>query len=268
MTNEEQHNDFEALCAGYVLDALTDRENRQFEEMLRDATPEQIQLFEDMMEIRDELALASEPTSPSLEVEENIMATITGEKEKSQPDEPDLKAGSTNIIPIWAYQAAAAIFLIASLTFAYVTFDLSETVDFQQSQITELQSQLDRQEQLLTVLSGREVTLVNMNGLDPSPEGYGKIIWDPDQGEAVLQLANLPAPPQDKDYQLWLIKAGQNPISAGVFNFERPSTDLFFRVEQLNEEPSEESNTFAVTLEPKGGVPQPTGDMFLLGEQQ
>lgn len=264
MTNEEQHNDFEALCAGYVLDALSDEENRQFEAMLRDATPEQIQLFEEMMEIRDELALASEPESPSAKVEENIMAAISAEEFESTDD----STGSQNIIPMWAYKAAAAIFLIASLTFAYVTFDLSETVDSQQSQITELQSQLDRQEQLLTVLSGREVTLVNMNGLDPSPEGYGKIIWDPDQGEAVLQLANLPAPPQDKDYQLWLIKAGQNPISAGVFNFEQPSTDLFFRVEQLNEEPSEGSNTFAVTLEPKGGVPQPTGDMFLLGEQQ
>lgn len=268
MTNEEQHNDFEALCAGYVLDALTDEENRQFEEMLREATPEQIQLFEDMMEIRDELALASEPTSPSLKVEENIMAAITGDRGEQQSDKIDKSSETQNIIPIWAYKAAAAILLIASLTFAYVTFDLSETVDTQQSQITELQSQLDRQEQLLTVLSGRQVTLVNMNGLDPSPEGYGKIIWDPDQGEAVLQLANLPAPPQGKDYQLWLIKAGENPISAGVFNFEQPSVDLFFRVEQLNEEPSEESNTFAVTLEPKGGVPQPTGDMFLLGEQQ
>lgn len=266
MTNEEQHNDFEALCAGYVLDALTDEENRQFETMLRDATPEQIQLFEEMMEIRDELALASEPKSPSLKVEENIMAAITDDDGDS--DFSDDSNGSQNIIPMWAYQAAAAIFLIVSLTFAYVTFDLSETVDSQQSQITELQSQLDRQEQLLTVLSGREVTLVNMNGLDPSPEGYGKILWDPDKGEAVLQLANLPAPPQDKDYQLWLIKEGQNPISAGVFNFDQPSTDLFFRVEQLNEEPSTQSNSFAVTLEPKGGVPQPTGDMFLLGEQQ
>ncbi|MDZ7717737.1 MAG: anti-sigma factor [Balneolaceae bacterium] len=268
MTEQEQHNDFEALCAGYVLDALTDEENRQFEKMLRNATPEQIQLFEEMMEIRDELALASEPISPSPHVEEDIMAAITDKPEKQQPDEAENRSGSTNIIPIWAYRAAAAILLIASLTFVYITFDLSETVDSQQSQISELQSQLDRQEQLLTVLSGREVTLVNMNGLDPSPEGYGKIIWDPNQGEAILQLANLPAPPQNKDYQLWLIKAGQNPISAGVFNFEQPSTDLFFRVEKLNEEPSEESNTFAVTLEPKGGVPQPTGDMFLLGEQQ
>lgn len=192
------------------------------------------------------------------------MAAISSAGTESAEDSSRVQ----NIIPIWVYRAAAAIFLIASLTFAYVTFDLSETVDSQQTEITELQSQLDRQEQLLTVLSAREITLVNMNGLEPSPEGYGKILWDPENGEAVLQLANLPAPPQDKDYQLWLIKAGENPISAGVFNFEQPSTDLFFRVEQLNEQPSPQSNSFAVTLEPKGGVPQPTGDMFLLGEQQ
>lgn len=266
MTDQEQHNDFEALCAGYVLDALTDEENRVFEKMLRDATPEQIQLFEEMMEIRDELALVSEPKSPSARVEENIMAIISDDDDES--DFPDDSDGSQNIIPMWAYQAAAAILLIASLSFAYMMFDLSEQVDSQIAQITELQSQLERQEQLLTVLSAREITLVNMDGLEPSPEGYGKILWDSDNGEAVLQLANLPAPPQDKDYQLWLIKEGQNPISAGVFNFDQPSADLFFRVEQLNEEPSTLSNSFAVTLEPKGGVPQPTGDMFLLGQQQ
>lgn len=264
MTNEEQHNDFESLCAGYVLDSLSDEENRQFEKMLRDASPEQIQLFEEMMEIRDELALASEPMTPSPQVEKNIMNAISsaGEEPSIEPSSPD------NIIPIWAYKTAAAILLIASLIFGYLTIDLNETIENQQVQITELESQLNRQEQLLTVLSGRQVTLVNMTGLEPSPDGYGKIIWDPDKGEAVLQLANLPAPPEDKDYQLWLIKEGENPIPAGVFNFEEPSTDLFFRVEQLNEQPSPQSNAFAVTLEPKGGVPQPTGDMFLLGEQQ
>lgn len=263
MTNEEQHNDFESLCAGYVLDSLSDEENRQFEKMLHDATPEQIQLFEEMMEIRDELALAAEPMSPSPQVEKNIMNSISsvGEKPSEEPSRPD------NIIPIWAYKAAAATLLIAALIFGYLTVDLNDTIEKQQIQITELESQLDRQEQLLTVLSGRRITLVNMSGQEPSPEGYGKILWDPEKGEAVLQLANLPAPPEDKDYQLWLIKAGQDPIPAGVFNFEQPSTNLFFRVEQLNEQPSPQSNAFAVTLEPKGGVPQPTGDMFLLGEQ-
>lgn len=133
--------------------------------------------------------------------------------------------------------------------------------------ITELRDDLERKEQLLNVIAAREVKLVIMGGLDPSPDGYGKVLWDSEQKQAVLQLANIPAPPEDKDYQLWLIKGEQDPISAGVFNFQQPSTDLFFKVENLDEAPSEQENNFAVTLEPKGGMPQPTGDMFLFGQQ-
>lgn len=263
MTEQDQHNDFESFCAGYVLDALTEEERKRFEEMLQDASPEQKKLYEEMKEVRDELALATEPMTPSPAVEERIMNSISA----ASPATSEKASRSEIIIPIWTYKAAAAILLIASLVFSYRTLDLSGRVENQQTEITELRSQLDRQEQLLSILSARQITLVNMNGQEPSPEGYGKILWDPDRGEAVLQLANLPAPPQDKDYQLWLIKEGENPISAGVFNFEEPSTDLFFRVERLIEEPSPQSNAFAVTLEPKGGVPQPTGDMFLLGQQ-
>lgn len=111
------------------------------------------------------------------------------------------------------------------------------------------------------------MNLILMAGLDVNPDGYGKIIWDPENDRALLQVANLPKPPEDKDYQLWLIKDDQSPISAGVFSFAQPSTDLFFKIDQLNQDPSELSNTFAVTMESKGGVPQPTGDMYLAGQQ-
>lgn len=201
------------MCAGYVIGALSEEERQQFEKMLHNATPEQKKLYEEMKEIRGELALAAKPMTPSQKVEDNIMNSISATGLHLYDNSP----ASRNVIPIWAYKAAA-ILLIASLTFGYMTLDLNETIENQHTQITELESQLDRQEQLLTVLSGRQVTLVNMSGLEPSPEGYGKILWDPDKGEAVLQLANLPAPPEDKDYQLWLIKAGQDPIPAGVFN--------------------------------------------------
>ncbi len=262
MEKQEQHNDFEALCAGYVLGALSTSEEAEFEEALKQATPEQRQLFEEMKSVRDEMALASGFDIPSPKVEESIFSSISGEKVSGKSSEP-----ASNIIPLWLYKAAAALLLIGALTLTYLNFGLTDTVADQQAQITQLQTELERQNQLLNVLAAREITLVMMGGLGPSPEGFGKIIWDTDSRRAVLQLANLPAPPDEKDYQLWLIKDGQNPISAGVFSFDQPSSDLFFKVEQIAEDPSPISNAFAVTLEPKGGMPQPTGDMFLLGAQ-
>lgn len=264
MAQEPTHNDFETLCSGYVLGALSREEEKLFEEMLENATPEQEKLYRDLQNVRDELAHSVEPVSPSPQVEKEIIGNITKSPQKSGKK----RTSESNIIPMWVYKAAAAILLLGTLSLAYFTLDLTETVDEQQAVITELESELERQDQLLNVLAAREVKLVMMGGLDPSPDSFGKILWDTDNRQAILQLANLPTPPEDKDYQLWFIKEDQSPISAGVFNFDRPSSDLFFKVEHIEEDPSPVQNTFAVTLEPKGGVPQPTGDMFLLGQQE
>jgi anti-sigma-K factor RskA len=263
MSEQNKHNDFESLCSGYVLGALEPDERKQFEQMLENASEAEYQIYEDMIKVRDDLALTVEPATPSEEVEKRIFEEIESTDEPSE----DRSDNSANIIPLWTYKVAAAIMLVGLLGFAYYTVNLSETIEQQETVITELQSELERQDELLSVLAAKEVRLVMMGGLDPSPEGYGKIVWDPEEGRAILQLANLPAPPEGKDYQLWLIKDDQNPISAGVFDFDQPSDDLFFKVEHLREKPSPQANTFAVTLEPEGGVPQPTGDMFLVGQQ-
>jgi anti-sigma-K factor RskA len=263
MSDSEKHIDFEALCAGYVMDALSDGERKAFEHMLENASPEQRQVYADMLAVKDELALTASPLSPPDELENSILNSLPAKTK----DEPKSDSAKIYGISPAVYKVAAAILLIVTLSLSYVSYQLSDTVSSQENRLSELTNQLEKQEQLLDILSAREITFVNMNGLDPSPEGYGKIIWDSQRGRAVLQLANLPAPPADRDYQLWLIKDDGNPISAGVFNFNQSSEDLFFTVDQLNESPSELSNTFAVTLEPKGGVPQPTGEMFLAGVQ-
>lgn len=64
---------------------------------------------------------------------------------------------------------------------------------------------------------------------DMSPSGYGKVVWDKEGGQALLQIANLPSVPSDKDYQLWIIVNGQ-PISA----VDDPKKDNFFKIEQLS----------------------------------
>ncbi|MGH7890079.1 MAG: anti-sigma factor, partial [Thermodesulfobacteriota bacterium] len=80
--------------------------------------------------------------------------------------------------------------------------------------------------------------------------------------KAFFYSLNLPAIPAGKTYQLWVI-ADSAPISAGIFNVDNKG-DNFMKLEAL---PSPSTiQKFAVTLEPDGGVPQPTGKMYLIGE--
>lgn len=284
MSEQDTHNDFESLCAGYVLGALSENEKRNFEQMLDNATPEQIEIYRQMVHIRDNLSLATDPMEPSDDLFNNILGEIssskTGNNESMSRPNQEFSGSNTTILPTWSFKAAAAVLLAGVLGLALYTQQQSSLVDQKETQRTVLQNELEEQNQLLTqletelerkkellaILESREVNFILMAGLETNPDGYGKIIWDPENERALLQVANLPEPSYEQDYQLWLIKDNQSPISAGVFSFEQTSTDLFYRIDKLNVRPSDISNTFAVTLEPKGGAPQPTGEMYLAGQ--
>ncbi|WP_340105546.1 anti-sigma factor [Rhodohalobacter sp. 8-1] len=288
MSEQETPNEFESLCAGYVLGALSEEDRLTFEKMLDEASPKQMEIYRQMVRIKDDLSLAADPTEPSVDLFDKILDDISeGEtsgsagRSGSAPSQYNISSGNGNVLPIWAFKAAAAVLLAGVLGLALYSQQQSSLVDQKETQIsvlqseleqrnellTQLETELERKEELLAILESREVNLILMAGQETNPDGYGKIIWDFENEQALLQVANLPEPADDQDYQLWLIKDQQSPISAGVFSFEQPSTDLIYRIDRLKERPSDISNTFAVTLEPKGGAPQPTGNMYLVGQQ-
>ena len=77
----------------------------------------------------------------------------------------------------------------------------------------------------------------------------------------IFSARDLPALPAAQVYQLWAIANGQ-PISAGTFVPDaRGRFQLVADVPTLNSRPA----ALAVTVEPQGGVPAPTGPKYLLG---
>ncbi len=63
-------------------------------------------------------------------------------------------------------------------------------------------------------------------------------------------------------YQLWLIGAGSPPVSMGVFGVEPDGSG---RLDTASVPAFTGEVTVAVTVEPAGGVPLPTGPMVLMG---
>lgn len=282
MASENSHNEkFEELCAGYVLQALSEDERKEFEQRLADATEEQQRLYQELQSIANQLAFTVEKSEPSGSLKERLMAQVreeSGEEEQisstsiSTIDEESAKEKEDEATFNWATFSAAASFalLIVSLSLLFYSFNLSSEINDkesviadQQAEITALENELRQKEEMLTILESRDVDMVLMSGLEVNPEGYGKIIWNTENRQALLQVSNLPTVPTDKDYQLWIIRNNE-PVSAGVFAVNDPS-DNFFKIEKMADTEENSGNAFAVTMEPKGGMPQPTGDMYLLG---
>jgi anti-sigma-K factor RskA len=76
-----------------------------------------------------------------------------------------------------------------------------------------------------------------------------------------LYVFNMPPLPPDKTYQLWAIL--DRPISAATFGTDRgnKSRVMIRRVPQIDR-----IKQFAVSVEPDGGSPQPTGPIYLSGQ--
>lgn len=86
-----------------------------------------------------------------------------------------------------------------------------------------------------------------------------RVVVDPEGHQVLLLASRLPPPPPGHTYQLWVIESG-TPRSLGVFD-----PDAAGRVLHIESDPSQLPGDIrvAVSVEPSGGVPQPTGPIVL-----
>jgi anti-sigma-K factor RskA len=130
-----------------------------------------------------------------------------------------------------------------------------------QGRLAALQGQVNEREEVIRFLSDPQVRIVNLAALPASPGASGQLLWNSRSRTGLLLVTGLPPTTADKAYELWGI-AGTEPVPAGVFTVNQGGVTLF-RLPALPQ--AKVFDKFAVTLEPPGGVPQPTGPMHLLG---
>jgi hypothetical protein len=111
-------------------------------------------------------------------------------------------------------------------------------------------------------LASRDTRTIALAGQQVSPSASAKVFLEPQQRRAVVFFYNLPANADDKSYQLWILRSDQpKPQSAGVFDVTKSGAASIL-IENLPL--ATEIKGLAVTLEPKGGVAQPTNTNFFV----
>jgi anti-sigma-K factor RskA len=129
-------------------------------------------------------------------------------------------------------------------------------------QVAELRAQVQREQSLLAILRDPATQMVALSGQATSPEARARMLWHEKAG-GLLVAAGLPPAPAGKAYQLWAIAGARPPVSAGVFAVDAQGT-ASLRVPPLSG--VARVDVFAVTLEPAGGLPAPSGPMVLVGK--
>ena len=128
---------------------------------------------------------------------------------------------------------------------------------------TQNQATLEEAKHLLALLTDPSAMHVTLVAAPSKPQPEGKAIYMPQNGALVFMASNLAPLPAQKTYQLWLVPMrGEKPMPAGMFTPD-PRGNAMLMMPPMS--PGVQAQTFAVTIEPAGGSPNPTMPMVLVG---
>ena len=256
------HEEIRDLAAMYALGGLEGDDRARFEALLRSGDPDATAALRDFESSLVSLATESaEPSPPSVKVA--LMTRIAAESGR-QPSTavvtPPLRPRRILWPIIWAAALAAGI--------AAITVGLSVSASYEKrlqalaGEAAALKSDIDREREFIAMLRDPSTEIVALAGLQPAPAARARMFWNERSG-GFLVTAGLPAPPSGKTYQLWAIAGKNAPVSAGVFGVDVKGAGGL-RVPPLSG--VGKVDVFAVTLEPAGGLPAPSGQMYLAGK--
>ncbi|MGB8593319.1 MAG: anti-sigma factor [Candidatus Acidiferrales bacterium] len=210
------------------------------------------------------LALAAEPAQPSPGAKETLMRQLSAQAEgreyRRPASEPERASspGTRWWTVIWA--PAAAALALATIFLWISNARLSTQIDDQRGQVAEFQRQNEQATVLIDLVTARDTLFVPLPSSRESHGASARVLYNARLGK-IFYSDTLSAPPSDKSYQLWLIPASGNPISAAILSPEPGSGSRIV----ANVPQGISAKAFAVTLEPAGGRPQPTGPKILVG---
>lgn len=117
-----------------------------------------------------------------------------------------------------------------------------------------------RSDDLVRIMISPTAKMADLHGTDVAKDAYALVFVEPEARRGFFYANNLPSLPAGKTYQLWVFT--DKPISAGVFTLDPGHKGRLL----MRDIPDvSRIKKFAVSLEPEGGRPQPTGSIYLAG---
>ena len=253
------------LAAGYALGALEAEDRARFEALLAADDAEATAALRDFESAVTGLA-AETSEAPSPVVTAALMAKIDAQGRSREAVvqtlaavKPDRPSRSTWTLVLSGAMAAG----IAAIAVGLV---VSAAYDRRLTQLAQeaaaLKQETERQQSLVALLRDPATQVVTLSGLEPAPGARARMLWHATAG-GLLVAQGLPPAPEGKAYELWAIAGAGAPTPAGVFTVDAKGVGSL-RVAPI---PAAGAvDTFAITLEPAAGVPEPTGAMYLAGK--
>ena len=229
MTCEE----IDGLLGAYTVDALSESEAREVRAHLKTCRRHD-EALAGMEAVGSRLALAAPEREPAPELRGRLLEAFRAElaEQRAPRRIVETRAGvqwAFGMRPSYVYAAAAAFILAVA---GLLSWNLALQFGGEEN-------------------GGQATVVASLSG----PIGSGRVVYVPYEGVGVLEL-DLSEPPAGRTYQAWGIVDGE-PVSMGLV---RGQGVFAFEMDLAT------ASAVAITEEPEGGSPQPTGDPLVVAE--
>jgi len=242
----------------YVLGALSATERADFEAHLAlcAACAAEVRA---LMPVADALGSLGSDGPPPAAARGRLMAAVGRDRART-PAAAWLALAAALVVA--AGSAIAAVQLRARTTgLEQAVRDAVARAEISERRAADMRRAVDRSASMLAVMLAPDVARVELAGQPAAPSASARAYWSRARG-LVIHAANLPPLPAGRTYQLWVLTSQPAPISAGLL---KPD-DTGAASGVFDTPPDIPTPTaMAVTIEPEGGVPSPTGDKYLVG---
>ncbi len=116
------------------------------------------------------------------------------------------------------------------------------------------------------LLDERGLRVASLAGTDALPDAWGRVLWDPQTRRGGLFAGNLTPLPPGREYQFWYVTESGQKVSGGTFTLGAGGEAFLPLTAPDALAQDDPAKLYAITREPAGGSPQPTGDILVAGE--
>jgi anti-sigma-K factor RskA/putative zinc finger protein len=261
--NPMSHDDARELLAALALDALDAADDAAMRAHLATCAA----CTAELAELRDATAaIAMAPAARgdaarAEQVKARLMARVSASKDSTLALPVPARRGS----PVAQRTAiAAGLLLVVTAAWSATLWRdraaLQDTLALDARAADSLRVVVAERDKLITGLTGRDMALVRLTS-GATHDAWALMFWNRATHAWTLVAHNLPRPAAGRTYQLWLVTANAK-ISAGTFE---PGAQGEAVVRAVYDLQRDALKAVAVTDEPAGGVPQPTGPFVVIG---
>ncbi|HTO53020.1 MAG TPA: anti-sigma factor [Myxococcota bacterium] len=140
-----------------------------------------------------------------------------------------------------------------------ISWSLLRDAERERSERTALEERMTHMARIVAAIEAPLVRTVALAGQGDFRTATAKAYVEPESGRLIVYAHNLPPVPDGRTYQLWVI-IDKRPVSAGLLQADSQGEAKYDTGPLAN---LGGPVKVAVTLEPAGGVPQPTGPLVL-----